>query len=126
VLGKKILVVDDEDHIRRVVEFKLSAAGYRVSTAPDAESALVAAKLDRPDLLITDLQMPGASGLDLCRSLESETPAGAPVPALLLTARNHELRDTSAHPSNLKRVISKPFSPRNLVQVVRETLGEAV
>lgn len=127
MLGRKILVVDDEDHICRVVAFKLRAAGYRVTTASDAESAIELARNERPDLVITDYQMPGMSGLDLCRAVQAGGLGGAAgdVPALLLTARNYELNEASTNPANVRRVVSKPFSPRNLVQAVRETLGEA-
>ena len=123
MLGRKILVVDDEDHICRVVALKLRSAGYRVTTAADAEQAIQAAQVERPDLIITDYQMPGLSGVELCRAMEdSFTPH---IPSILLTARAYDLGGRNPHPLSLKRVMSKPFSPRHLVATVRELLEEA-
>jgi CheY-like chemotaxis protein len=119
MLGLKILVCDDEDYILQVVSMKLREAGYRVTCATDGPSALDSARRDRPDLLITDLQMPGFSGIELCRQLSLPLPT--PVPAILLTARAHFLEGVDL-PPNLKRVISKPFSPRQLIFCIRETL----
>lgn len=126
MLGCKILVADDEDHVLRIVALKLRDAGYRVMTASNGDEALAVATTDRPDLLITDLQMPGLSGLDLCRALAgtSDDQLKA-VPSILLTARSHDLERLGEPPGNLKRVISKPFSPRQLVAGVRELLREA-
>lgn len=126
MLGCKILVADDEDHVLRIVALKLRNAGYRVTTATDGNSALEAARLDRPDLLITDLQMPGINGLELCLALSGPDAEGSrPVPSILLTARIHDLERLGPTPSNVRRVIAKPFSPRQLVEGVRELLGEA-
>lgn len=123
MLGKRILVVDDEDHICRVVALKLSGAGYRVSVAGDAEEACRVAAGERPDLIITDYQMPGPTGLELCERV-SRWP-GPAVPVVLLTARTFEVENDPQRPVNLKRIVAKPFSPRGLLQTVRELLEEA-
>lgn len=128
MLGTKILIVDDEDYILRVVAFKLAGAGYRVTTACCGATGLAAARADRPDLLITDLQMPRLSGLELCQALcdDARRDGLKEIPSILLTARAHDLeRSQTQPPPNLKKVISKPFSPRQLVLAVRELLEEA-
>lgn len=122
MLGVKILIADDEDYILRVVSFKLRGAGYRVYTARDGESALAVARRDLPDLVITDLQMPGLSGLDLCRALAGDEHSPA-VPCLLLTARAHCIEGLTP-PPNLYRTVTKPFSPRQLLATVAEVLEE--
>lgn len=127
MLGLKILLADDEDYILRVVAFKLRGAGYRVSTAPCGQSALELAHAEQPDLIITDHQMPGLTGLELCRTLQCEAvSSGKPaIPVILLTARAHDIELVNAEPpANLRRVISKPFSPRLLVVTVGEILTE--
>lgn len=123
MVGRKILVVDDEDHICRVVALRLSDAGFQVTTAPDVDSALAAAAQDRPDLVITDYQMPGRTGVDLCRELHATYGDG--LPSILLTARMFDLHDAEMRPANLRRIMSKPFSPRHLVATVQELLSEA-
>lgn len=121
--ARKILVVDDEDHICRVVALRLSDAGFQVVTAPNVDSALKAAAQDRPDLVITDYQMPGRTGVDLCYALQATY--GDQVQSILLTARMFDLHDPETRPANLKRIMSKPFSPRHLVATVQELLSEA-
>jgi CheY-like chemotaxis protein len=79
-------------------------------------------------VLITDLQMPNLNGLELCTHLYSDAASAGlnPIPAILLTARSHDLESLGiAVPPNLKRIVSKPFSPRQLVLAVREVTGEA-
>lgn len=129
MLGRKILVVDDEDYILRVVEHKLTAAGYRVLTAPNGAAALGVARRERPDLLITDLQMPELSGVELLQQLNADAGVrSAPqTPAIILTARSHDLERNHPDnfPTNIRRIVSKPFSPRQLVGLVREILEEA-
>ena len=128
MLGLKILVADDEDYITRVVAFKLTGAGYRVITAACGATALALARVHRPDLIITDLQMPSLSGLELCKAVFDDAVAigERPTPSILLTARAHDLEDPANRPPpNLLRVISKPFSPRQLVLAVQEVLQEA-
>jgi CheY-like chemotaxis protein len=138
MLGLKVLVADDELHILQVVEYKLAAAGYRVFTAPCGQTALQVALTEQPDLLITDLQMPNMDGLELCRRLYEQSrgsgegrsergEAARDIPAILLTARSHDLDGAggTSLPPNLRRIVTKPFSPRQLVTAVREITGEA-
>ena len=118
-----ILVVDDEAHIRHVVELKLAGAGYRVLTAEDGELGLSLALEHRPDLVITDYQMPFMSGLDLCARLKSHD-ATAATPALMLTARGFTLPAEQVARANIVTVMAKPFSPRELLNKVRALVGE--
>jgi len=79
---KHILMVDDEDGIREILSEGLSAAGYRVTGASSVEMAMEIVIKDRPDLIITDLQMDGADGFDLIDELKTAAPD---VPVILLT-----------------------------------------
>lgn len=121
-----VLVVDDEAHILQVLSFKLRSAGYTVLTAVDGEEGLEIARSERPDLVITDVQMPYMTGLELCRALAAE-PATQSIPVLILTARGHAIDDADLAVGNIREVISKPFSPRVILQRVAahvEAAGE--
>ena len=123
VQGKKILVVDDEAHITGVLSLKLGNAGFDVTTAADGEEALEVVEQERPDMIITDLQMPYVSGIELAVRL-GESEETASIPLLMLTARGYSLSDEDLAPTNIKEVLSKPFSPRDILERVKSMLGE--
>src|SRR5438874_8098941 len=108
-----ILVVDDEVHILHVVSLKLKNAGYEVITAENGEEAYEAAVAQKPDLVITDFQMPYMTGLELCQKLKA-TEATRTTPALMLTARGFSLASEYIEQTNIAGVVSKPFSPREI------------
>jgi CheY-like chemotaxis protein len=121
---KKILVADDESHILNVVSLKLRNAGFTVVTARDGQEALELAQSEHPDLLITDYHMPQLSGIELCQKLKQD-PATANIPAIMLTARGYHLEPGDTEQSGILRMLSKPFSPRQLLATVEEVLGIA-
>ena len=121
---KTILVADDESHILHVVSLKLRNAGFRVVTARDGQEALEMAMQEKPDLLITDYHMPELSGIELCRRLKQE-PATSGIPAIMLTARGYHLEPHDTEQSGILRMLSKPFSPRQLLATVNEVLEKA-
>jgi two-component system, OmpR family, alkaline phosphatase synthesis response regulator PhoP len=123
MLGKTILVVDDEAHILHVVSLKLQNAGFGVITAKDAEEAFDAALGATVDLVITDFQMPGMSGLDLARKLHKE-PGKRELPVMLLTAHGLALEQVELAQAGVAVCLSKPFSPRELLAKVHELLKE--
>jgi len=118
---RTILVADDESHILHVVSLKLKNAGYRVLTARDGQEALEMAQQEKPDLLITDYHMPQLSGIELCRKLKQD-PATTNIPAIMLTARGYSLEPADTEQSGILRMLSKPFSPRHLLDTVNEVL----
>ena len=120
---KVILVSDDESHILNVVSLKLRNAGFRVLTARDGQEALDMAQQERPDLIITDYHMPQLSGLELCQRLKGD-PETAGIPAIMLTARGYHLEPRDTEQSGILRMLSKPFSPRQLLATVNEVLDE--
>lgn len=123
--GKIALVVDDEPHIVHVVALKLRNAGLEVLTASDGEQAYEIACKERPDIVISDLQMPYMSGLELCTRLR-ENPDTSATPALLLTARGHALSQDDLAKTNIAEVLAKPFSPREILAKVEALLGGGV
>lgn len=116
-----ILVVDDETHILHVVSLKLTRAGYEVITAEDGEEALELALEQKPDVVITDFQMPIMTGLDLCIQMRQHEET-AKTPALMLTARGFGLDDDQIRQTNIVDVLSKPFSPREVLSRVEKLL----
>jgi DNA-binding response OmpR family regulator len=122
----RVLVVDDEAHIVQVVALKLRNAGIDVATAFDGEEALAmlrASIVESPfQLVLTDLQMPGMSGLELAHAMSSETRL-ASIPVLMLTARGHLLHDGEMRSPNIVAIVHKPFSPRALLADVVSILA---
>ena len=120
----RLLIVDDETHILQVLSLKLSNAGYVVFTAADGEEGLEAALQERPDLIITDFQMPYMTGLEMCRALNAD-PRTAGTPVLMLTARGYSLDEEDLAIGNIRHVIHKPFSPRAILDMVNMILQPA-
>ena len=121
---KTILVADDESHILNVVSLKLKNAGFRVLTAKDGQEAFDTAFAESPDLLITDYHMPFLNGMELCQKLRGE-PKTAGIKAIMLTARGYHLEPHDTEAGGILRMLSKPFSPRQLLATVNEVLGIA-
>ncbi len=122
--ARRILVADDETHITQVVSLKLRNAGFDVLVAHDGEEALELAIQELPALIITDLQMPFLSGLEVARKLY-EKPATRNIPIVVLTARGLGLSGEDLSASSIRSVMSKPFSPKQVLECALEILGKA-
>jgi DNA-binding response OmpR family regulator len=121
MMPKKILVIDDEQKIVEICKDYLKADGYEVITASDGAQGLTKAHLQKPDLIVLDLMLPGMNGLDVCRSLRQESN----VPIIMLTARIEESDRLIGLELGADDYITKPFSPRELVARVRTVLRRA-
>jgi two-component system KDP operon response regulator KdpE len=117
----RILVIDDEPQITRVLRAALTAQGYDVRTANDPEEGLRVFKDWPPDLVITDLMMPGLSGIDVCRAVREQ---GA-TPVLVLSVREHERSKVEALDAGADDYVTKPFSIQELLARVRAHLRRA-
>ena len=114
-MSHRILVVDDDPHIRELLVFALGKAGMRPSEAADGEEALAAIGRDMPDLMVLDINMPRLNGLDLCRRLRSGNGAGATLPILFLSSRDDEIDRIVGIEIGGDDYVVKPFSPREVV-----------
>lgn len=121
-MEKRIIVADDEAHILHIVSMKLRNAGFEVITAMDGEEALELCRSEKPDMLITDYQMPYMSGLELCLELRKDD-ATRDIPALMLTARGFDIESEEMQAAGISTVLAKPFSPREVLQTVKEMIG---
>jgi len=121
---KKIMVVDDEPHMSRVLKLYLERAGYAVQACPNGQVALAAVLLSPPDAMITDIQMPLMTGQELCQALEAQLPDRT-FPIFVMTSMtNAEHRDWTARISNLE-FLEKPLSMRAVVAQLDKTFGVA-
>ncbi len=117
----KVLVVDDAPEIVRIVRDYLEHAGFSVVTASNGLDALRAARVERPDLVVLDLGLPGRDGLDVTRDLRRESA----VPIVMLTARTDEADKIVGLELGADDYVTKPFSARELVARVRAVLRRA-
>jgi two-component system, OmpR family, alkaline phosphatase synthesis response regulator PhoP len=120
----KVLVVDDEIQYLDVVAFKFRNAGLDVLTARDGQQALQMAFSQLPAVIVSDYQMPVLDGLELCRQLRAD-PRTAGVPFILLTAYGLDIQEDGLAEAGVTAVMSKPFSPRELLARVNELLRPA-
>lgn len=120
---RKVLVVDDEIHIVQVIAIKLRNNGFEVLTAENGAQALDIAKTQKPDLVITDYQMPVMTGLEFIEKLRA-VPEAAETPVIMLTARGFAIDDDRKNKLNIASLLSKPFSPREVLKCVEDVLQQ--
>ncbi len=119
--SKKVLVVDDEIHIVHVVAIKLRNNGYDVVTAGNGAEAFEVACEEKPDIIVTDYQMPIMSGMEFVEKLRG-TEATRDIPVILLTARSFAIEDKQKEDLGISQCLSKPFSPKELLESVEDIL----
>ena len=117
-MSQLILVVDDEPKVARLTRDYLEKNGFRVLIAGDGQSALAAARREKPDLVILDLLLPQIDGREVCRILRRESD----VPIIMLTALSEEIDQVTGLEIGADDYITKPFSVRTLVARVRSLL----
>lgn len=118
-MAERVLVVDDEESIRKLVEYNLIQAGYEVVVAENGHVVLDMLAQQRIDLLVLDLMLPGISGLELCKQLRQNQ---SKVAIIMLTARGEEIDRVVGLEMGADDYVTKPFSPRELVARVRAVL----
>jgi DNA-binding response OmpR family regulator len=118
----KVLIADDQQQMRQLVRLTLESGRFEIFEAPDGEAALEVARRERPDLLFLDWTMPGMPGVEVCRRLRDD-PATEGIQIVMLTARSQPADRQIARAMGVDDYITKPFSPIELLEKVREVLG---
>jgi two-component system alkaline phosphatase synthesis response regulator PhoP len=118
MVGKRVLVVDDDVKTVELVKLYLNRDGYRVLTAYDGIEALRLARESHPELIVLDIMLPGMDGLEVCRTLRDESD----VPIIMLTAKTTDQDKLAGLDLGADDYVTKPFSPRELAARVRTVL----
>jgi two-component system alkaline phosphatase synthesis response regulator PhoP len=122
---KKVLVVDDEIHIIHVVAIKLRNNGYEVISAENGAEAFELACEEKPDIVVTDFQMPVMTGVELVEKLR-QNEATKDIPVIMLTARGFAIEDELKEDLQISEFLSKPFSPKELLRSIEDILHHKV
>lgn len=117
-MSKKILVVDDEKHIVRLVQINLQKAGYEVTTAGNGREALESVDKEQPDLIVMDVMMPEMDGFAALQKLK-EDPKTAEIPVIMLTAKAQDEDVFKGWKSGADLYLTKPFNPAELLTFVK-------
>jgi two-component system phosphate regulon response regulator PhoB len=115
---ERVLIVDDDPDIQRLVSYNLSQAGFDVAIAATGRKALEAVQKNPPDLIILDLMLPDVDGMEVCRSLRQRD-SSRRIPIVMLTARSEEIDRVVGFELGADDYVMKPFSPRELVLRVK-------
>ena len=117
----RVLAIDDEDDILRLIEIKLTKAGFEVLTARDGQQALERALAEKPDLMLVDVMMPRRDGYSVVSEVKQRLGTEAPI-IILLTARGQETDVVQGLTNGADDYIIKPFSPRELIARINVVL----
>src|SRR5574340_887945 len=120
ITTRNILVVDDDPDLLRLMQIRLTAAGYAVTTAESAEQALASLSIVRPGLVVTDLKMSGMDGMALFESIRSANPA---LPVIILTAHGTIPEAVSAVKRGVFGYLTKPFDAKVLLAEIERALA---
>ncbi|RMH09145.1 MAG: response regulator [Nitrospirae bacterium] len=119
---RTILVADDEEDLRMILQMTLEDPRYRILEAADGTTALILAQTECPDLVILDWMMPGMSGLEVVKALRRH-PKTQQIPVILLTARDHDQERAEGKAAGVCAYLVKPFSPLELLEKVWEVFS---
>jgi DNA-binding response OmpR family regulator len=119
----RVLIVDDDPVILRLLQINFRLEGYEVDTATRGEEALERARSDRPDVVVLDVMMPGIDGWEVCRRLK-ETPEARNIPIIFLSARAQDEDRERGYALGVDEYVTKPFDPSHLVEIVRRLLAK--
>ena len=118
----KVLIADDHANMRQLVRLTLETGRFEIFEAPDGDAALAVATRERPDLVFLAGTMPGTPGVEVCRALRDD-PGNDGMRIVMLTARTQPDERETAHSMGADDYITKPFSPIQLLEKVRDVLG---
>ena len=120
-MNKKVLVVDDQPHIVRLIQVNLEKEGFEVATARDGVEGITMVRELRPDLVILDVIMPRKDGFEVLREIKADE-ALAETPVILLTVKSHNADIVEGLREGAELYLPKPFHPKELVSLVKRVL----
>jgi len=120
-MPKKILVVDDEPNIIKVLKSRLSHSGYDVITAVDGRTSLKKAKDEKPDLILLDILLPGLNGFEVCKRLKKDKET-KDIPIIMLTSLAQERDLSKGLEEGASCFITKPFNPADLLTEIKTAM----
>jgi two-component system, cell cycle response regulator DivK len=121
---KKILLVEDNEFNRKIVRDLLARQPYDLLEAHDGEAGVAAARRDKPDVIVMDVQLPKLSGLDATRAIRA-APETAKIPIIVVTSFALSGDDKKAMDAGASAYLAKPYSPRQLLDTIRRMAGDA-
>lgn len=121
-MRKKVLVIDDDITIQRLIEFILRKFEVDVLIASNGDIGIKLAKEERPELIFLDIMMPGKSGIEVCREIKSD-PNLRNIYVVMLTAKGEETEIRDMFDSGADEYIPKPFSPSEISEIVRKVIS---
>ena len=121
---KKILLVEDNEFNRKIVHDLLARQPYDLTEAHDGEAGVEAARREKPNLIIMDVQLPKMSGLDATRQIRAE-PETSKIPIIVVTSFALSGDDKKAMDAGASAYLAKPYSPRQLLEAIKKWLGDA-
>ena len=116
---QKILIVEDEQPIRKLLEYNLQLSGYNTVSAADGEAAIELVHSEQPDLIVLDLMLPKMDGIEVCKKLRS---GGINIPIIMLTAKGDEFDKVHGLEIGADDYMTKPFSPREVTARIKAVL----
>lgn len=123
-MSARILVADDDDDIRALVAFTLRRRGYSVLEASAGDTALELARVERPDLVVLDVGMPGLNGIEVATAMKRDAVCAA-IPIIILSAKGQPVEIEQGLSVGADTYLVKPFAPKDLAATVVELLGDA-
>ena len=121
---KRILLIEDNEFNRKIVRDLLARQPYDLIEAHDGEAGVAAARRDRPDVIVMDVQLPKLSGLDATRAIRAD-PDTAKIPIIVVTSFALSGDDKKAMDAGASAYLAKPYSPRQLLDTIRKMAGDA-
>ncbi|MDD5020362.1 MAG: response regulator [Candidatus Omnitrophica bacterium] len=123
-MSKKILIIDDEVDIQKLVALRLRKAGYEVEAVSSGYAAIEAIRSSRPDLILLDLRLPGTDGFNVCCQIKDDSVLKS-IPVIIFTAVHPETIASRLRQCRAEDFILKPFQSQDLLAKVRRCLGES-
>ena len=124
IIAKKVLIVEDDPSFLRAISHIVTREGYDVITASDGMTGVRMAKVDKPDLLICDVMLPGLDGFEICQQLRNETET-AQLPIIILSAKGQEADKTTGLRVGANEYLAKPIDRELLLEKITSLLAEA-